>query len=58
MTSLDLNRLPNCASTNAEKKLDKLRKMQKKRLDLNKNNTLTMYRVAYKDYTVYSIGWL
>lgn len=58
MTTLDLNRLPSCANTNAEKKLAKLKKFQQKRLEKNKNNAFTMYRVAYKDYTVYSIGWL
>lgn len=58
MTTLDLKKIPDNANTNAEKKLLKLKKLQQNRAEKKKDNTLTMYRVAYKDYSIYGIGWL
>ena len=40
MTILDLNKLPSCVNTNAEKKLAKLKKFQQKRLEKNGPNSL------------------
>lgn len=57
MIALSLNALPSVAETSAQKRLKRIQSLQKKREEEKTANAFTAYRVAYKDYSVYGVGW-
>lgn len=57
MLKLSLEKVSVNPNTPAQQKLMEIQRLQQRRIEERKLNPMTAYLVAYKDYSVYGVGW-